>query len=182
MKAQMKRLGFAYDWSREVTTCLPDYYKWNQWFFIKLFEKGLAYRKKSRVNWCPKCATVLANEQVVGGCCWRHEDTLVEQREFEQWFFAPRTTPTNCCATWTSWKAGRKKSAPCSATGSAAAKARWSTSSSTAMPVRRATITVFTTRVDTIYGATSLQLAPEHPLVADFTRASQRCATKVDSS
>ena len=86
MKAQMKRLGFAYDWSREVTTCLPDYYKWNQWFFIKLFEKGLAYRKKSRVNWCPKCATVLANEQVVNGRCWRHEDTLVEQRELEQWF------------------------------------------------------------------------------------------------
>ena len=86
MKAQMKRLGFAYDWSREVTTCLPEYYKWNQWFFIKLFEKGLAYRKKSRVNWCPKCATVLANEQVVNGCCWRHEDTLVEQRELEQWF------------------------------------------------------------------------------------------------
>ena len=90
MKAQMKRLGFGYDWSREVTTCLPEYYKWNQWFFLKLFERGLAYRKKSRVNWCPKCATVLANEQVVGGCCWRHEDTLVEQRELEQWFL--RTT------------------------------------------------------------------------------------------
>ena len=86
MKAQMNRLGFAYDWSREVTTCLPEYYKWNQWFFLKLFEKGLAYRKKSRVNWCPKCATVLANEQVVGGRCWRHEDTIVEQRELEQWF------------------------------------------------------------------------------------------------
>ena len=90
MKAQMKRLGFAYDWSREVTTCLPDYYRWNQWFFLKLYEKGLAYRKKSKVNWCPKCATVLANEQVVDGCCWRHEDTLVEQRELEQWFL--RTT------------------------------------------------------------------------------------------
>ena len=90
MKAQMKRLGFAYDWSREVTTCLPEYYRWNQWFFLKLFEHGLAYRKKSKVNWCPKCATVLANEQVVDGCCWRHEDTLVEQRELEQWFV--RTT------------------------------------------------------------------------------------------
>ena len=90
MKAQMKRLGFAYDWSREVTTCLPEYYRWNQWFFLKLFEKGLAYRKKSKVNWCPKCATVLANEQVVNGCCWRHEDTVVEQRELEQWFV--RTT------------------------------------------------------------------------------------------
>ena len=86
MKAQMKRLGFAYDWSREVTTCLPEYYRWNQWFFLKLYEQGLAYRKKSKVNWCPKCATVLANEQVVDGCCWRHEDTLVEQRELEQWF------------------------------------------------------------------------------------------------
>src|SRR5579864_2662633 len=86
MKAQMNRLGFAYDWSREITTCFPEYYRWNQWFFLKLFERGLAYRKKSKVNWCPKCATVLANEQVVGGCCWRHEDTPVEQRELEQWF------------------------------------------------------------------------------------------------
>ncbi len=87
MKAQMKRIGFAYDWSREVTTCLPDYYRWNQWFFLKLYEQGLAYRKKSKVNWCPKCATVLANEQVLAnGCCWRHEDTQVEQRELEQWF------------------------------------------------------------------------------------------------
>ena len=78
MKAQMKRLGFGYDWSKEVTTCLPEYYRWNQWFFLKLFERGLAYRKKSKVNWCPKCATVLANEQVLpNGCCWRHEDTQV---------------------------------------------------------------------------------------------------------
>ena len=86
MKEQMKRLGFAYDWSREVTTCFPEYYRWNQWFFLKLYERGLAYRKKSRVNWCPECATVLANEQVVGGCCWRHETTRVEQRDLEQWF------------------------------------------------------------------------------------------------
>ena len=90
MKSQMKRLGFAYDWAREVTTCLPDYYRWNQWFFLKLYERGLAYRKKSKVNWCPKCCTVLANEQVIDGRCWRHEDTVVEQRELEQWFL--RTT------------------------------------------------------------------------------------------
>src|SRR5438046_5355844 len=90
MKAQMARLGFAYDWSREVTTCLPEYYRWNQWFFLKLYEAGLAYRKKSKVNWCPQCATVLANEQVVGGMCWRHEDQPGEQRELEQWFL--RTT------------------------------------------------------------------------------------------
>src|SRR5258708_20095435 len=82
----MNRLGFGYDWSREVTTCLPDYYRWNQWFFLKFYEKGLAYRKKSRVNWCPKCCTVLANEQVVNGRSWRPEDTLVEQRDLEQSF------------------------------------------------------------------------------------------------
>ena len=87
MKRQMQRLGLGYDWATEVTTCLPDYYRWNQWFFLRMYEKGLVYRKKSKVNWCPECATVLANEQVVNGCCWRHEDTIVEQRDLEQWFF-----------------------------------------------------------------------------------------------
>jgi leucyl-tRNA synthetase len=87
MRGQMKRLGLSYDWQREVTTCLPDYYRWNQCFFLKMYERGLAYRKNSKVNWCPQCATVLANEQVVNGCCWRHEETVVEQRELEQWFF-----------------------------------------------------------------------------------------------
>ena len=82
----MKRLGFAYDWSREVTTCLPDYYRWNQWFFLKLYEKGLAYRKRAKSTGVRSAPPCLANEQVVGGCCWRHEDTLVEQRELEQWF------------------------------------------------------------------------------------------------
>jgi len=124
MKAQMNRLGFAYDWSREVTTCLPDYYRWNQWFFLKFYEKGLAYRKKSKVNWCPKCATVLANEQVVDGCCWRHEDTRVEQREtLSNGFCASPSTRMNYCAISTSSTAGPRKSAPCSATGSGAAKA-----------------------------------------------------------
>jgi len=170
MKAQMKRLGFAYDWSREVTTCLPEYYRWNQWFFLKLYEQGLVYRKKSKVNWCPKCATVLANEQVVNGCCWRHENTLVEQRELEQWFV--RTTkyaeellrdldklpgwPEKVRIMQRNW-IGRsegtmvdfKLDGPAGPAGS--------------------TIKVFTTRVDTIFGATSVQLAPEHPLVADFT-------------
>ncbi|HYK39433.1 MAG TPA: class I tRNA ligase family protein, partial [Candidatus Eremiobacteraceae bacterium] len=83
----LRRFGFSYDWRREISTCEPEYYRWNQWFFLRMLEKGLAYRKKSRVNWCPKCCTVLANEQVVnGGYCWRHEDTLVEVREIEQWF------------------------------------------------------------------------------------------------
>ena len=87
MRKQMQRMGLSYDWSTEVTTCLPDYYRWNQWFFVKMFEKGLAYRKKSKVNWCPECRTVLANEQVIDGRCWRHEDTIVEQRDLTQWFF-----------------------------------------------------------------------------------------------
>jgi leucyl-tRNA synthetase len=171
MKTQMKRLGFAYDWSREVTTCLPEYYRWNQWFFLKLHEKGLAYRKKSRVNWCPKCATVLANEQVVNGCCWRHEDTLVEQRELEQWFL--RITqytdellrgldkladwPEKVRTMQRNW-IGRSEGA----------LVDFKLDGATDQP--DSTITVFTTRVDTIYGATSIQLAPQHPLVARLTK------------
>jgi leucyl-tRNA synthetase len=182
MKAQMKRLGFAYDWSREVATCLPDYYRWNQWFFLKLFEKDLAYRKKSKVNWCPKCATVLANEQVVGGNCWRHEDTRVEQRELEQWFLRitnyaeellrdldklegwpekVRTMQRNWIGrsegTLVDFKLDGK-------TGPAGSK-----------------IPVFTTRVDTIFGATSVQLAPEHPLVADMVAANSDLRSKVEN-
>ncbi len=83
---EQKALGFSYDWSRILSTHEPEYYKWNQLFFLKFLEKGLAYRKKSAVNWCPKCNSVLANEQVVGGCCWRHEDTEVEIKHLEQWF------------------------------------------------------------------------------------------------
>jgi leucyl-tRNA synthetase len=178
MKVQMKRLGFAYDWSREVTTCLPDYYRWNQWFFLKLYVRGLAYRKKSKVNWCPKCATVLANEQVVGGRCWRHEDTLVEQRELEQWFL--RTTkyadellqgldrlpgwPERVRTMQRNW-IGR--------------------SEGTLVDFRLdfsggGAITVFTTRVDTIYGATSVQLAPEHPVTAELTANDPGLGLKVE--
>jgi leucyl-tRNA synthetase len=181
MKAQMKRLGFAYDWAREVTTCLPDYYRWNQWFFLKLYEGGLAYRKKSRVNWCPKCATVLANEQVVNGCCWRHEDTLVEQRELEQWFL--RITnyaeellrdldkldgwPEKVRTMQRNW-IGRSEGTLVDF------KLEGTTDS------RESTITVFTTRVDTIYGATSIQLAPLHPLVARLTKNNDALRAQVE--
>jgi leucyl-tRNA synthetase len=181
MKAQMKRLGFGYDWSREITTCLPDYYRWNQWFFLKLFEQGLAYRKKSKVNWCPKCATVLANEQVVGGYCWRHEDTLVEQRELEQWFL--RTTryadellgdlaklggwPEKVRTMQRNW-IGRSEGALVDFD-----------LGGTAGPAG-STISVFTTRVDTIYGATSVQLAPEHPIVADMIANNPDLRAKVE--
>jgi len=86
MKKQLNRMGLSYDWEREVTTCSPEYYKWNQWFFLRMFEKGLAYRKHSYVNWCPSCATVLANEQVIDEKCWRC-DAIVIQKKLEQWFF-----------------------------------------------------------------------------------------------
>ncbi len=181
MKAQMKRLGFGYDWSREVTTCSPDYYRWNQWFFLKLYEMGLAYRKKSKVNWCPKCATVLANEQVVGGYCWRHEDTLVEQRELEQWFL--RITkyadellrdldklggwPEKVRVMQRNW-VGRSEGALVDFD-----------LGGTVGPAG-STITVFTTRVDTIFGATSVQLAPEHPIVRDLTANNPDLRAKVD--
>jgi len=182
MKAQMNRLGFAYDWSREVTTCLPDYYRWNQWFFLKFYEKGLAYRKKSKVNWCPKCATVLANEQVLpNGCCWRHEDALVEQRELEQWFL--RITkyadellgdldklpgwPEKVRTMQRNW-IGRSEGTLIDFKLDGASGAAGST------------VSVFTTRVDTIYGATSVQLAPQHPLVEDLTVANADLRAKVD--
>jgi len=181
MKAQMKRLGFAYDWSREVTTCLPEYYRWNQWFFLKLYEKGLAYRKQSKVNWCPKCATVLANEQVVAGCCWRHEDTLVEQRELEQWFL--RTTkyseellsgldklegwPEKVRTMQRNW-IGR----------SAGTLVDFKLDGAADSPEN--IITVFTTRVDTIFGATSIQLAPEHPLVTRMAKFNDPLRAQVE--
>jgi leucyl-tRNA synthetase len=179
MKAQMKRLGFAYDWSREVTTCLPEYYRWNQWFFLKFYEKGLAYRKKSKVNWCPQCCTVLANEQVVNGNCWRHEDTPVEQRDLEQWFL--RITdyaeellrdldklggwPEKVRTMQRNW-IGRSEGTLID----------FKVADDTA----GATIRVFTTRVDTIFGATSVQLAPQHPLVGNFTRYNQVLGAEVD--
>ena len=163
MKRQMNRLGFSYDWSTEVTTCLPDYYRWNQWFFLKFYERGLAYRRKSKVNWCPECATVLANEQVVNGCCWRHEETLVEQRDLEQWFLritdyagellrdldAMEGWPEKVRTMQRNW-IGRSEGA----------QVEFQIAESSEK------VSVFTTRIDTIFGATSIQLAPEHPLVA----------------
>src|SRR3989339_969492 len=86
MQKQLKSLGLSYDWDREVNTSKPDYYKWTQWIFLLMYEKGLAYKKKATVNWCPKCATVLANEQVKDGQCWRC-DSLVQEKALEQWFF-----------------------------------------------------------------------------------------------
>jgi leucyl-tRNA synthetase len=161
----LRRFGFSYDWRREISTCEPEYYRWNQWFFLRMFEKGLAHRKKSRVNWCPKCCTVLANEQVVNGYCWRHEDTLVESRQIEQWFL--KTTayaeqllndlkqlegawPERVITMQRNWigkSQGARVKFPALELGDGEA------------------IEIFTTRIDTIFGATAVILAPTHPLV-----------------
>jgi len=162
MKKTHRRFAFSYDWNREVSTCEPEYYRWNQWFFLKMMERGLAYRKKALVNWCSKCGTVLANEQVVDGCCWRHEDTPVEQRALEQWFlkitaYADQLLddmkgleggwPERVLTMQRNW-IGRSEGA----------EVDFHLADSD-IPIR-----VFTTRIDTIFGATCVIVAPEHPL------------------
>jgi leucyl-tRNA synthetase len=167
MKGQLQRLGISYAWEREIATCLPDYYHWNQWLFLKMLERDLAYRKRSNVNWCPSCNTVLANEQVVDGGCWRC-GTPVTMRELEQWFFrithyadelleaTGRLTgwPEKVLTMQRNWigkSAGARVRFPLDAAGGE-------------------DIEVFTTRIDTIYGATFMLLAPEHPLVQQWSR------------
>jgi leucyl-tRNA synthetase len=160
MKTQLRRMGFSYDWSREVTCCEPDYYRWNQWFFLKMLERGLAYRKTAPVNWCERCRSVLSNEQAEGGVCWRHSDTPVVQRELEQWFLRitsyveellrdidslpgwperVRTMQRN----WIGKSVGADVDFALEQGGS---------------------LRIFTTRPDTLFGATFMVLAPEHPL------------------
>jgi leucyl-tRNA synthetase len=170
MKGQLQRLGISYAWEREFATCDPEYYKWNQWLFIRMFERGLAYRRRSSVNWCPSCNTVLANEQVVDGGCWRC-GTPVEIRDLEQWFFKitayadelldatvglsgwPEKVLT-MQRNWIGRSEGARVKFPLE--GESGADPR------SAIP----DIEVFTTRIDTIFGATFVLLAPEHPLVA----------------
>ena len=193
MKGQLQRLGISYAWEREIATCLPDYYHWNQWVFLKMLERDLAYRRRSNVNWCPSCQTVLANEQVIDGACWRC-GTTVTTRELEQWFF--RIThyadelldATNTLTEWPekvltmqqNW-IGRSEGArvrfalaqpgmrdPGSGIrGSGKTAALSDSGSRTTDP---GTIEVFTTRIDTIYGANFLLLAPEHPLVQGWSK------------
>jgi leucyl-tRNA synthetase len=183
MKGQLQRLGISYAWEREIATCLPEYYRWNQWIFLKMLERDLAYRKRSSVNWCPSCNTVLANEQVVDGRCWRC-DTPVTTRELEQWFF--RIThyadellsgmeqlgdwPGKVLTMQENW-VGR----------SDGARVRFEIEPRSADNAPRTpdleprasdSIEVFTTRIDTIYGATFIVLAPEHPLVQRFAAES----------
>ncbi|MDH5406127.1 MAG: leucine--tRNA ligase, partial [Candidatus Aminicenantes bacterium] len=165
MRSQLKRMGYSYAWDREVTTCLPEYYKWNQWFFLKMMEQGLVYRQKGKVNWCPICRTVLANEQAEGGRCWRCE-TEVEEREQEQWFFkitayADRLLDdmSLLVSSWPEHVLTMQRN--------------WigkSVGVRIGFPVVDSShkIETFTTRIDTIYGATFLILSPEHPMIAEL--------------
>jgi leucyl-tRNA synthetase len=163
MKSQFQRLGFAFDWNREVTTCEPEYYRWNQWFFLKMYERGLAYRKEALLNWCPECGTVLANEQVVNGCCWRHETTPVEQRAMQQWFLKITAYADELLDDMKQLEEGWPERVR-------AMQRNWIGRSEGAevdfqLDGAEDRIRVFTTRIDTIYGATCLIVAPEHPLV-----------------
>ncbi len=170
MKKQLRRLGFSYDWSREVNTCLPEYYKWNQWIFLKMLEKGLAYRKKSWINWCSSCQTVLANEQVIGEKCWRC-DTNVTQKEMEQWFLRitdyaeELLSGHDVLEKWPEHVLLMQKNWIGKSTGGHISFPLEDSSGS---------IDVFTTRVDTIFGATFIALSPEHPLSMELIAGSSQ--------
>jgi leucyl-tRNA synthetase len=178
MKSQLQRMGFSYAWEREIATCDPDYYRWNQWFFIQMWKKDLAYRKKAAVNWCPTDLTVLANEQVIDGRCWRCHSEVV-QKELEQWFLRitryaeellsaidglehwPSTVLT-LQRNWIGRSQGAEVEFPLAEGGGS--------------------IPVFTTRIDTIYGATFVVLAPEHPLAARFAESSPELAAYIEKA
>jgi leucyl-tRNA synthetase len=172
MKGQLQRIGISYAWEREIATCMPDYYHWNQWLFVKMLERDLAYKKRSSVNWCPSCQTVLANEQVVDGACWRC-GTPVVTRELDQWFFritqyadelldaADRLSewPDKVLTMQRNW-IGRSEGA----------RVRFPLVQDAGVKAGQADqIEVFTTRIDTIYGATFVLLGPEHPLVQQWS-------------
>ena len=169
MRGQLKRLGISYDWSREIAAHRPDYYKWDQWFFLKMYERGLAYKKKSPVNWCPKEGTVLSNEQSSGGVCWRC-GAEVEKRDLEQWFLRiteyaeqlvehikqiETSWPEKVLKRQSDW-VGRSKGAYIDF----------------AVKDSDKKIRVFTTRIDTIFGATAIVLSAEHPLVNELLNES----------
>ncbi len=170
MHRQQQEFGLSYDWDREVATCHPDYYRWTQWLFLLFYQRGLAYKHKAEVNWCPSCQTVLANEQVVSGNCWRC-DSQVVKKELEQWFFRITDYAERLLKdldTLEGWPESVK-----------IMQANWigrSEGAEIIFPIkgRDDTIKVFTTRQDTIYGATYMVLAPEHPLVMDFVRGTKR--------
>jgi leucyl-tRNA synthetase len=160
MKTQLKRLGLSYDWDRELATCDPEYYRWNQWIFLQFFKKGLAYKKSSFVNWCPSCETVLANEQVIDGRCWRC-DSLVTQKELEQWFFRITDYAEELLQDLEKLTGWPDKVLTM--------QRNWigkSIGAEIDFPLvgHEGALRIFTTRPDTIFGATFVSLAVEHPL------------------
>ena len=176
MRKQLRSIGAIYDWDREIVCCLPEYYRWNQWLFLKFFHQGLAYRAKAPVVWCPSCQTVLANEQVINGSCERC-GTTITRRDLEQWFFritqyADRLLDFSGLLDWpnkiltmqTNW-IGRSEGVEISFDISDKG-------------LEQKEISTFTTRIDTIFGVTFIVLAPEHPLVADLTTEEHREAVE----
>ncbi|MGQ9652517.1 MAG: leucine--tRNA ligase [Thermodesulfobacteriota bacterium] len=167
MRSQLRRLGYSYDWTREFATCAPEYYRWNQWVFLKMLEKGLAYRKKASVNWCPSCQTVLANEQVESGLCWRCGKE-VGQKELDQWFLRITAYAEELLEGCRRLKGAWPERV-------LTMQINWigkSYGAEVDFPLvgRPGAIRVYTTRQDTLFGATFMVLAPEHPLVADLSR------------
>ena len=170
MRAQLKRLGLSYDWDREIATCRPEYYQWEQWLFLKMYEKGMVYRKESFVNWCEPCQTVLANEQVEAGACWRCNQP-VRQKKLSQWFFRITDYAEDLlvhCDRLPGWPEEV-----------VTMQKNWIGKSHGAeikFPVdgKEITVPVFTTRQDTLFGATFMCLAPEHPLVPQLSQGTEQ--------
>ncbi len=166
MRRELKRMGFSYDWSREVSTCDADYYRWNQWIFLKMFERGLAYKKEALVNWCPSCETTLANEEVIEGGCWRCKNAVV-QKDLAQWFLKITAyqeqllEDLNQLSNWPPRVIAMQQN--------------WlgkSEGLTIYFPVKGSSkrLEVFTTRADTVFGATYVVLAPEHPMVEELIK------------
>ncbi|HLH77948.1 MAG TPA: leucine--tRNA ligase [Candidatus Binataceae bacterium] len=173
-KRQLKLTGCAYDWTREINSSSPDYYKWTQWFFLLLYRRGLAYRAVGAQWWCEKCLSILANEQVIDGCCWRHPETPVTKKELEQWYFKITAYADRLLADLEGldWPERIK-----------IMQRNWigrSEGAEIAFPVvgHSAEVRFFTTRPDTVFGVSFMVLAPEHPLVARITSTSQRAAVQ----
>ncbi|RJR15899.1 MAG: leucine--tRNA ligase [Nitrospiraceae bacterium] len=166
MKDQLKKMGLVYDWQREVTTCSPEYYRWNQWFFLKMLERGLAYKKASSVNWCPACETVLANEQVINEGCWRC-DTVVVQKDLEQWFFKITDYAEELLKDADTLSGWPEKVVTM--------QRNWIGRSEGVEVDFRVTgsdkkLRIFTTRQDTLYGATFMSVARKHPLIHELVK------------
>lgn len=164
MKKELKEMGFSYDWEREVSTCDSEYYRWNQWIFLRFFEKGLAYKKPAQVNWCPDCSTTLADEEVIEGKCWRCSKEII-QKDLEQWFLKITAYQDELLRDLEKLEEWPERVI--------VMQKNWLGKSEGVeiyfrLGNREETISVFTTRVDTIFGATYIVLAPEHPIISDI--------------